>query len=344
MHVVVTGASGFVGGYVVSELLRLGHQVTGVDDQSKYGPVARSYEHHPAYRLVVGDVRTPGLLEPLLADADQLIAGAALIGGINYFHAFPFDILAANEEIMAATLRAAVTARAAGSPLAKVTYLSSSMVYESSKEFPTPETAVNECPPPRSAYGLSKLAGEYMLRAAYDQYGLPFTVLRLFNCVGVGEDRALPPGSSAGGDVLASSHVLPDLVEKVLRGQDPLHVLGSGQQVRCYTAGTDLGRGIAASLTHPSALGEEFNLSTPVATTVRELAEQVWAHVHGPARPLHLVNDPALEHDVAVRVPDTSKAQRLLGFTADTPLTDVIGELVPFVRATLLREGVPVVG
>src|SRR6187200_1793296 len=128
--VLVSGSAGFIGGYVVEELLRHGYSVIGVDDHSKYGPVSKSYDDHPHYRLVVGDVRDTGLLTDLLLECDHFVAGAALIGGISYFHAYAYDLLAANERIMASSCDAALTAHRDGR-LQKVTYVSSSMVFES---------------------------------------------------------------------------------------------------------------------------------------------------------------------------------------------------------------------
>src|SRR5688572_12128344 len=92
--VLITGSAGFIGGYVVEELLRRGHQVVGVDNFSKYGPVSHSYDDNPNYRLVVGDARDGELLSGLLNDCDHFIAGAAMIGGISYFHAYAYDLLA----------------------------------------------------------------------------------------------------------------------------------------------------------------------------------------------------------------------------------------------------------
>src|ERR1035437_8398482 len=97
----VTGAAGFIGGYVVERLLTGGHQVVGLDNLSKYGRVANSYETNPGYRLVEGDARDVGLLESLLADCDHLIGGAAMIGGISYPDTYAYDLLATNARIMA---------------------------------------------------------------------------------------------------------------------------------------------------------------------------------------------------------------------------------------------------
>jgi nucleoside-diphosphate-sugar epimerase len=338
-QVVVTGSAGFIGGYLVEELLSRGYSVVGVDNFSKYGRVRKSYDAHPHYRLVDGDARDAELMTGLLADADHFVAGAAMIGGISYFHTYAYDLLATNERIIAASCDAAIAAHRSGR-LKKVTYLSSSMVFESAQSWPSYEGQERECPPPLSSYGFQKLAVEYFARAAYDQYRLPFTIVRPFNCVGIGESRALGDEEIMSGNVkLAMSHVVPDLVQKVLKGQDPLHILGDGSQIRHYTYGADLARGIAETLEHPDALNEDFNLSTAQSTTVLELAEVIWAKVKGPAVPLRVVHDEPFAHDVQRRVPSTDKAKRILGFEATTSLSAMLDEVIPWIRQAI-QDGV----
>jgi len=332
MKVLVTGAAGFICGYLVAELLDAGHEIVGVDNYSKYGRVRRTFDDDPRYRLVEGDAKDAELLTELAADCDQLVAGAAMIGGISYFHEFAYDLIAENERITAATFDAALSAYKLGR-LRRITVLSSSMVYESASVFPTPEGAQLTSPPPRSTYGFQKLATEYFVRGAHEQYGLPFTIVRPFNCVGIGERRALRDRDISSGNVkLAMSHVVPDLVQKVLKGQDPVHILGDGSQVRHYTYGGDLARGIRLAMESDQAENEDFNLSTARSTMVRELAEIVWRKVHGPDRPLRLVSDPPYEHDVQMRVPDVRKAREMLGFEATTPLEDVLDEVIPWIQ------------
>src|SRR5260370_35536540 len=100
------------------------------------------------------------------------------------------------------------------------------------------------------------------------------------------------------GDVkLGMRHGGPDLCQKVLKGQDPLHILGDGSQVRHYTYGGDLARGIRIAMESEKAVNDDFNLSTAQSTTVRELAEVIWRKVHGPDRPLNLASDPPYQHD-----------------------------------------------
>ncbi len=306
--------------------------MVGVDNFSKYGPVKRSFDDDPRYRLVEGDAKDAEVLSRLARDCDQVVAGAAMIGGISYFHEFAYDLLAENERITSSTFDAALSAFRDGR-LEKITVISSSMVFESALVFPTPEGAQLTSPPPRSTYGFQKLATEYFARGAHEQFGLPFTIVRPFNCVGIGERRALRDRDIRSGNVkLAMSHVVPDLVQKVLKGQDPLHILGDGSQVRHYTYGGDLAHGIRLAMESEQALNEDFNLSTARSTTVRELAEIVWRKVHGPDRPLQLVSDPPYEHDVQMRVPDVRKAREVLGFEATTSLEDVLDEVIPWIR------------
>lgn len=340
MRILVTGSAGFIGGYLVAELLEHGHEVVGIDNFSKYGVVRHAHDDHPRYRLLVGDAKDAALLREAGRDCDVVIAGAAMIGGISYFHRFALDLLVENERILSSTFEAAVDLHRSGA-LARIVVLSSSMVYESAAVFPTPEGAERTSPPPVSTYGFQKLAGEYFARGGMEQYGLPYTILRPFNCVGIGERRALRDSDVMSGNVkLALSHVVPDLVVKTLRGQDPLHILGSGAQVRHYTYGGDLARGIRLAVESPAAVNEDFNLSTPVSTSVLELAEAIWRRVHG-SRPFRHVSDPPFEHDVQRRVPDVAKARDVLGFEARTSLDEMLDEVIPWIdREVVARDAV----
>ncbi|HUI49781.1 MAG TPA: NAD(P)-dependent oxidoreductase [Acidimicrobiia bacterium] len=337
-NIVVSGSAGFIGGYLVEELLGRGHSVVGIDNYSKYGPVARSYDAHPNYRLVEGDARDVALMREVLADADHFVAGAAMIGGISYFHAYAYDLLATNERILASSCDAAIDAFKSGR-LEKVTYMSSSMVFESATSWPSYEGQERAVPPPLSSYGFQKLAVEYFARAAWDQHGLPFTIVRPFNCVGVGEGRALGDVEVLSGNVkLAMSHVVPDLVQKIVKGQDPLHILGDGSQIRHYTYGGDLAAGIATAIEHPNARNDDFNLSTSESTTVLELATLIWKKIRGEDVPFRYVSDPGFEYDVQRRVPSTEKAKRVLGFEATTSLSDMLDEVIPWIESAIAED------
>ena len=334
MRILVTGAAGFINGYLVPELLDAGHEVIGLDDFSKYGRLSKSYDDHPRYRFVEGDAKDADLMRELAADCDQIVAAAAMIGGISYFHEFAYDLLAENERILASTFDAAIAAHRDGHLAADRRGLLSSMVYESATVFPTPEGAEETSPPPVSTYGFQKLASEYFAKGAWEQYRLPYTIVRPFNCVGIGERRALRDTDIMSGNVkLALSHVVPDLVLKVLKGQDPLHILGDGSQVRHYTYGGDLAHGIRLAMELPAAHRRGLQpLDRRIDHGPRAGRDDLAQDAHR-RPPVRFVTDPPFEHDVKLRVPDVRKAREVLGFEATTSLDTMLDEVIPWIAA-----------
>lgn len=339
MKILVTGSSGFIAGNLVQELLDYGHEVIGLDNLSKYGDASKSYDNNPNYTFVKGDVKNLDLMKDLTYDCDQMVAGAAMIGGISYFHEYAYDLIAENERIAAATFDTAIWAFKE-KRLKKINVLSSSMVFESTSIYPTLEGEQLKCPPPLSTYGFQKLAVEYFARGAWEQYNLPYTLIRPFNCIGIGEKRALGDAKIKSGNVkLAMSHVVPDFVQKVLKGQDPLHILGNGSQIRHYTYAGDLAQGIRLCIESDVAINEDFNISTSVSTTVLELAELIWKKING-SKPFNYVSDEPFEYDVQKRIPNVEKAKKLLGFEAKTSLDEALDEIIPWIKEQIEIGGI----
>lgn len=339
MKIFVSGSQGFICGYLVEELLNAGYKVTGLDNLSKYGRTRRSYEGHKNYTFVKGDAKNIGLMKELISDCDQAVAAAAMIGGISLFHEYAYDLIAENERIIASTFDAAIWAFK-HRKLKKINVLSSSMVFESAKKFPTPEGEQLKSPPPLSTYGFQKLACEYFAKGAWEQYELPYTIIRPFNCIGIGEKRALCDKEIHSGNIkLAMSHVVPDLAQKVLKGQYPLHILGKGGQIRHYTYGGDLAKGIRLCIESKKAVNEDFNLSTKESTTVIQLAKLIWKKAY-PDKPFKFVSDKPFKYDVQKRVPDVSKAKELLDFEAKTSLSDALDEIMPWIKEQIKIGGI----
>jgi UDP-glucose 4-epimerase len=330
--ILLTGSQGFIGSYICNELLNNGYKVIGVDNYQKYGKISRPHDNHPNFKLYNMDVLSSDFLK--VVDEEQpsmIIAGAAMIGGISYFHKFAYDLLATNERILAQTFDAAITGYKK-SYLERIVVLSSSMVFEETSIYPTPEDEIKKCPPPSSTYGFQKLASEYFAKGAYEQYGLPYSIIRPFNCVGVGEEESISEHEITSGNIkLMLSHVLPDLINKVLKGQDPLHILGEGNQIRCYTNGKDLARGIRMVMESDKAINEDFNISTPQATSVLELANLIWLAIN-PDKEFKIVNDEPFEYDVQKRIPDITKAKEILGFEAKISLEESVNEVIEYLK------------
>ena len=227
---------------------------------------------------------------------------AAIVGGIANFHKLPHTLLEVNTGLYNGVFRAALEQR-----VERLVYVSSSMVFERATEFPTTEGHIVDTPIPRSAYGFSKLAGEVYCRALHDEHGLPYTICRPFNAYGPGEMPDDEPGIA---------HTVPDLIRKVLAGQRPLQIFGSGEQTRTLTHVDDIADGIVTAMAHPAAVDEDFNISAREELTVAEIARIVWEACGQPPDQFELEHLPSFDVDVQRRWPSVEKARALLGWEA----------------------------
>ncbi|MBI4230460.1 MAG: NAD-dependent epimerase/dehydratase family protein [Planctomycetes bacterium] len=310
--VLVTGGCGFIGSAVVQELVAQGMRVRVLDDLSKEGatPPAGA-EHRPI------DLTDASATRKAFEGASRAVHLAAKIGGIGYFHKHPATILSENNKLCSSVFEAASACR-----FERLVYVSSSMVFESATRFPCREEDLDACPSPVTAYGLSKFIGERYCRAFAEEFGLSYAIVRPFNAYGPNEY----PGEEIG-----ESHVIPDLIKKLLEGADPLSVLGDGNQTRCFTHVRDLARGIRLALQADAARNDDFNLGTAVETPVRDLAASLWT-MTGRKGVLRLKHEKPFRHDVRRRVPDVSKAKRVLGWEPKIPLDDGLREVVEWIR------------
>jgi nucleoside-diphosphate-sugar epimerase len=307
-RILVTGGCGFIGTEIVQQLVARGYAVRVADNLSK--PYSRI---PPGCEFVRADLARDGEADRVFEGVRACINLAARIGGIGYFHRLPATILSENNRIYSNTFEAAVRQK-----IDRMVFMSSSMVYESAERFPSKEEDVVKLPPPFTAYGFSKLVGEWYCRAFADQHGLRYTIIRPFNAFG--------PEEEAGAEV-GDAHVIPDLVKKVRSGQYPIELLGDGQQTRCFTHVRDIARGVIVAMESERAVDQDFNLSRPEEITMLRLAEKIFA-LCDTGRPFRAKFVPGFPSDIRRRIPDTSKARELLGWEAEMSLDDGLREIL----------------
>jgi nucleoside-diphosphate-sugar epimerase len=296
-RVLVTGGAGTIGGAVVRRLLAdPAFEVRVADQREAPDWIRQSCE------VVTADLRDPGSAARATAGCDRVIHLAAIVGGIGNFHRLPYTLLEMNTGLYNGVFRGALDAG-----VERLVYVSSSMVFERATEFPTTEAHIAHTPIPQSAYGFSKLAGEVYCRALHDEFDVPFTICRPFNAYGPGEIPDDEPGIA---------HVVPDLIKKVLAGQRPLQIFGSGEQTRTITHIDDIADGLVTAMSHPAAENEDFNISAANELTVAEIARIVWEACGEPPDDFELEHLPSFRVDVQRRWPSVEKAERLLGWRA----------------------------
>jgi nucleoside-diphosphate-sugar epimerase len=317
--VIVTGGAGFIGSQITKQLLEKGYSVRVIDNLSKNrNTVPEEADFQRA------DLTVPGVANDLFEGYDACINLAAKIGGIGYFHLYPATILSENNKLYSMTFEAA-----AKHHLMRMVYISSSMVFESATTFPSKESDITKIPPPVSAYGFSKLSGEWYCRAFSEQYHLPYTICRPFNAYGINEF----PGPEVG-----YAHVIPDLIKKVLENQSPLRVLGDGTQTRAFTHVRDIARGVILALQTQEAENQDFNISNAKEVSILELAEEIFK-ICKPGEIFSWKSVPGFKHDIQRRIPDVSKSKEILGFEAEVTLEEGLREVVEWLKKEMIPVG-----
>ena len=319
-RVLVTGGAGTIGAAVVRRLMRDPAYEVRVSDQRPAPLWMRE-----ACEIHTGDLRDLAQARQAMDGCPLVIHLAAIVGGIGNFHKLPHTLTEMNNGLYNAVFRAALELG-----VERFTYVSSSMVFENATEYPTTEAYLPRCPTPTSAYGFSKLTGEVYCRAAHAEHGLPYTICRPFNAYGPGEVPDPEPGIA---------HMVPDVIKKVLSGQRPLEIFGSGRQTRTLTHIDDIADGIVVATGHPAALNEDFNVSASEELTIAETARIIWEACGEDPDAFELRHLPTFEVDVVRRWPSVEKARELLGWEARIGVREGIAQTVAWLREQDLTQG-----
>ena len=309
MKIVVTGSEGSLMQAVIPRLMRQGHDVVGVDNLSRYGKrgSARDYEFKQE------DLRDPDSASKVVSGADAVIQAAAQIYGVAGFHKHGASILSGDVLVQTNMLNAATQ-----HGVARFVSISSSMVYERSEVVPNAEDDVSTMPVPLTDYGLSKYVGERLCQAYSRDYDLEFTIWRPFNIITPHERAEEEQGIS---------HVFADFIERiVIRKENPLTILGDGEQIRSFTWLEDVAGGIADYSFGPESKNQTINLGNPEPISMKDLARLI--HVKATERGLVEPAELMFNHvevpptDVRVIIPAVEKAKKLLDWEPTVKLNE----------------------
>ena len=325
MRVLVTGGAGFIGSHLSEVLLERGNEVWALDDLStgRLENVA-TFQSHPRFRFLEGDVTDSSLVMGLVAQTDQVFHLAAAVG-VKYVLENPLRSLITNIRGSEVVLEACTQHGR------RVVLFSSSEVYGKGVSVPFSENDDRVLGPThklRWSYACGKAVDECLAQAYWQQQQLPVTVVRCFNTCG-------PRQTGAYG------MVIPNMVVRALRGE-PILVYGDGLQSRCFSAVHDVVRGVLMLADNPASIGEIYNIGTDEEITVLGLAERIKALCNS-ASPIEFVQYEQIYgrsfEDMRRRVPDLSKILRAVGYRPEICLDHLLEMTI---RDTCERMSVPV--
>lgn len=318
MHALITGGAGFIGSHLADELLDRGHRVTVLDNLTTGGHENIRHLHdNSGFKFAFGSILDDQLVQSLAKECDVIFHLAAAVG-VKLIVERPLESLLTNIRGTEVVLEAAFRHGK------KTLLTSTSEIYGKSSELPMHEEGDRLLGSPlvgRWSYSTSKAVDEILAHAYWKDKGLPTVIVRLFNTVG--------PRQSA-----EFGMVLPRFVQAASAGRDLL-VYGDGSQSRCFAHVRDVVPALIDLMECEEAEGLAINIGSTEEVTMSELAELVIDMTGSVSKIRHIPYEEAYGssfEDMTRRVPDISRARKLIGFEPRTTLREIV-------EATILDAG-----
>ncbi|MEU3330749.1 NAD-dependent epimerase/dehydratase family protein [Glutamicibacter creatinolyticus] len=322
MRSVITGGAGFIGSHLTDYLLAAGDEVVVFDDLST-GNLQNLTEafKNPNFNFVEGTVLDKEAVTEVIAGADRVFHMAAAVG-VQLIVEQPLTSLRTN---IHGTENVLDAVKAAG---AKLLLASTSEVYGKNASDALNESSdriLGDALKSRWTYAAAKGIDEAFAHAYWSEYGVPVTIVRLFNTVG-------PRQTGRYG------MVVPNLIGQAIQGL-PLTVFGDGEQTRCFSYVGDVVPALVALLENQRSHGQAYNLGGAQEISIRALGESIIARLESASEvqlvPYEEAYGPGYE-DMRRRVPDNTKSHELIGFIPQTTVEQIIDKVAEDLRS---REG-----
>lgn len=330
MRALVTGGAGFIGAHLTEYLLERGHEVQVLDDLST-GRASNLAAVRDSGRLTlrVGSILDKALVDEMVADCDHVFHLAAAVG-VRVIVNHPLESLKVNlhgtENVLDSVVR----------HHRRLLLASTSEIYGKNTADSLPEDSDRILGSPllaRWTYAAAKGLDEAMTYAHVEADGLQAVIVRLFNTVGPRQRGHY-------------GMVVPALVGQALAGE-PITIYGDGNQTRCFTHVVDVVPALTALIDCAAAVGQAVNLGGALEISINDLAYRIVALLGSSSPIVHVSYAEAYGsgyEDMRRRVPDNTRAQRLVGFRPTTDLDTIITSVAEALVAELLPAAITAEG
>lgn len=314
--VLVTGGAGFIGSQLVERLIKRGSEVT-VFDNLQNGSLKNLENAKGKFMFIKGDCRDKETAEKICRRKDIVMNLAARVGGIEYNRTHQGTMLQDNLMISTVMLEAARKAN-----VERFLVVSSACVYSRNCSVPTPEAEgfLDEPEPTNGGYGWAKRMSEKLGMYYANEFNMKIGIVRPYNCYG--------PRDHFDPNV---SHVIPALIKRVIDGENPVIVWGTGRQTRAFLYVEDLAEGLILAIErYPSP--DPINLGTDEEVLIKELIEKI-IKINGINS--KVVFDTSKPDGSPRRNSNNKKARKILGFVAKTKLDEGLKKTIDWYKKNI---------
>ncbi|MFH1833000.1 MAG: NAD-dependent epimerase/dehydratase family protein [Candidatus Levyibacteriota bacterium] len=317
--VLITGGAGFIGSHVVEKLIARGAKVS-IFDNLRPGNMQNLVNVKKQYQFIEGDCRNENSIFTACKGKDVVFNLAAKVAGVDYNKKHKGTMLSQN-----LLISASVTKAAAEAGIERFLVVSSACVYPDNCSVPTPEDegVVGDPESANSGYGWAKRMSEILGKYYQEEFGIKVAIVRPYNCYGP-RDHFLP----------IPTHVVPSLIKRVVDGENPITVWGSGNQTRAFLHVEDLSEGMILAV-EKYAVCDPVNLGTDEEVTMKELVEKI-IKING--RDVPVVFDTSKPDGSPRRNSDNKKAFKKLGFKAKISLEEGLKETIQWYKKQNMRK------